>query len=423
MNWLQKTLRKLPGIRKPESEVDKLRRKYVWSLVPRNKQLQLNIGTYFKAAKMPWIRVCRRVIINRVLGLGYTINNPDKIGNDSNTSGYLDNLFKNPMGLSGSSFYEAYIDQTWDSFLITGDGFTRVHYDTVFDNTPNGLEYIPMEWMSYYEDTSQWGLKYDIERFENDEIIHFAEPSKRGGVWGESLIDALAEYLTLQVYGLKFNRNVFANDGINPNGVLNYDINIDPLDLEREIERIERDKHENPNGTLIVQGAEYIQTNSSNKEMQYIELENLIRDLTLSVYGVTPAEAGVIESGNIGGGTGDSQRRTVKDNLTGWLKLYEGAHNKILGHNAFEELFMFNEIDLEDKEKRANIEDKQIRNGTTFINEVRAGYGLDPVPWGDVPFEERTLVNLDNNYGTESLKKYKNNVYRAGLLSEWRKRG
>lgn len=212
-------------------------------------------------------------------------------------------------------------------------------------------------------------------------------------MWGESLIDALAEYLTLQVYGLKFNRNVFANDGINPNGVLNYDINIDPLDLEREIERIERDKRENPNGTLIVQGAEYIQTNSSNKEMQYIELENLIRDLTLSVYGVTPAEAGVIESGNIGGGTGDSQRRTVKDNLTGWLKLYEGAHNKILGHNAFEELFMFNEIDLEDKEKRANIEDKQIRNGTTFINEVRAGYGLDPVPWGNVPLKkEHSLI-------------------------------
>ena len=41
----------------------------------------------------------------------------------------------------------------------------------------------------------------------------------------------------------------------------------------------------------------------------------------------------------------------------------------------------------------------------------------------NVPFEERTPVNLDNNYGTESLKKYKNNVYRAGLLSEWRKRG
>ena len=54
---------------------------------------------------------------------------------------------------------------------------------------------------------------------------------------------------------------------------------------------------------------------------------------------------------------------------------------------------------------------------------MRAGYGLDPVPWGNVPFEERTPVNLDNNYGTESLKKYKNNVYRAGLLSEWRKRG
>ena len=193
--------------------------------------------------------------------------------------------------------------------------------------------------------------------------------------------------------------------------------------MDREIERIEQDKRENPNGTLIVQGAEYIQTNNSNKEMQYIELENLIRDLTLAVYGVTPAEAGVIESGNIGGGTGDSQRRTVKDNLTGWLKLYEGAHNKILGRNAFEEIFQFNEIDLEDKEKRANIEDKQIRNGSSYINEVRAGYGLEPVPWGDVPFEEKNILNMDAMAGyeanTKSLQRYKNNVYRAGLLSEW----
>lgn len=422
-NWIQKTLRKLPGIRRPDSEVNKLRHRYAWSLVPRDKRLHLNIGTYFTAAEMPWIRVCRRVIVNRVLGLGYIITNPNEQGDITVTSSYLDNLFKNPMGAYAPTFYEAYIDQTWDSFLITGDAFIRVHYDEVFDNAPNGLEYLPMEWISYYEDTDQWGLKYDLERFENDEIIHFAEPSKRGGVWGDSLIDALAEYLTLQIYGLKFNRNVFKHDGINPNGVLNYDVNIDPQDLDREIERIEKDKKENPNGTLIVQGAEYIQTNNSNKEMQYIELENLIRDLTLAVYGVTPAEAGVIESGNIGGGTGDSQRKTVKDNLTGWLKLYEGAHNKILGRNAFEEVFQFNEIDLEDKEKRANIEDKQIRNGSTFINEVRAGYGLEPVPWGDVPFEEKNILNMDAMAGyeanTKSLQRYKNNVYRAGLLSEW----
>lgn len=35
--------------------------------------------------------------------------------------------------------------------------------------------------------------------FEDDEIIHFAEPGIRGEHWGTSLIDSLAEYLTLQI--------------------------------------------------------------------------------------------------------------------------------------------------------------------------------------------------------------------------------
>ena len=39
----------------------------------------------------------------------------------------------------------------------------------------------------------------------------------------------------------------------------------------------------------------------------------------------------------------------------------------------------------ENKENRAIIEDKQLRNGTTYINEVRSGYGLEPVEWGNVP--------------------------------------
>lgn len=400
-DWINKQIRKLPGIRRPDPEVERLKRQHFWALTPRNKNLNLNIGTYFTAAKMPWIRVCRRVITNRVLGLGYIINNPSETEAIQSTTHYLDNLMKNPMGISAKTFYEEYILQTWDSFLITGDSFTRVHYDEVFDNVMNGLEFIPMEWMTYHEDTSQWGLKYDDVRFENDEIIHFAEPSKRGSVWGDALIDALAEYLALQVYGLKFNRNVFEHDGINPNGVLKYDVNMDPDDVRAEVERIEKDKKENPNGTLIIHGGEYIQTNNSNKEMQYIELENLIRDLTLSVYGVTPAEAGVIESGNIGGGTGDSQRATIKNNLTGWLKLYEGAHNKVFGHNSFEELFQFEEIDLEDKQKRAEIEDKQLRNGTLFINEVRSGYGLEPVDWGNVPMNYSQFALASN---PENLK-------------------
>ena len=417
-NWIIKSLMKLPGIREPtQSEAEKLhnmRRGYLWALKPRVKDIGLNISTYFEAGDMPWIRVCRRVIKNRVLGLGYRVTNPDEQYNTPSTVNYLNNLMKNPMGVYAGDFYETYIDRMWDSFLICGDAFARVHYDEIFDNIPVGLEFLPFEWMMYHYDTDQWGLKYNDVRFENDEIIHFSEPGIRGEKWGSSLIDSLARYLTLQIYGLKFNKSIFENNGLNPNAVLNYDINIDPDDLEREIERLEKDRKENPNGTLIVQGAEYITTQASNKEMQYIELENLVRDLTLSVYGVTPAEAGIIESGNLGGGTGESQKETVKANLSGWLKLFEGSHNKIFGRSGFEEIFKFKEIDLEDKEKRAVIEDKKLRNGSLIVNEVRAGYGLDPVSWGDTPLTYGAAGNGLNPVDDTAEKQY----YRKALMIE-----
>ena len=395
---ITKSLRKLPGIRKPRPSNLDIKRRYLWTLPARDKQLNLNTSTYFKAGTMPWIRVCRRVIKNRVLGLGFNISDPSETTVNQSNVHYLTNLFNHPMGMYSAPFFETYIVQMWDSFLVPGDAFARVHTDEVFDNVPNGLEFLPFEWMTYYKDTDQWGLKFDIRRFEDDEIIHFAEPGIRGEHWGTSLIDSLAEYLTLQIYGLQFNRKVFENDGLNPNGVLSYSIDIDPDDLEREIERLEEDKKRNPDGTLIVQGAEYIQANTSNKEMQYVELEQIIRDITLSVYGVTPAEAGIIESGNLGGGTGESQKETVKNNLTGWLKLFEGCHNKVLGRHAFEEIFRFNPMDIGDQELKANIEDKQLRNGTTYVNEVRARYGLEPVEWGDTPI----------TYGSQSINLIRN---------------
>ena len=437
-NRIKKGLQNLPGIRRPQSETDKIRNQYSWALTPRNKRYNIGIETYFDAMNMPWIKVCIRCITNRVIGLGYQINNPNEEEVNPTTTNYLNNLFKNPMGPSANTFYETYISQMFTSLLGPGDSFARVHHDKIFDNVINGLEFIPMEWMQYFTDTDQWGLKYEDVRFEDTEIIHFFDPGIRGEKWGKSLIDVLADHLTLEIYGLKFNKNIFENDGLDPSGILKYDSDIDPEDIEAEVERIEKDKKENPNGTLILQGGEFVRATSTNKEMQYIELANMIRDITLSVYGVPPAEAGVIESGNLGGGTGESQDKTMKQNITGWLRLFEGAHNKALGRNGFDEVFQFEEIDLENKLQRAQIEDNQVRNGTRYINEIRSGYGLDPVDWGNLPMnysqygvaknpsDITNVENLEQKQVEDNLVKsirnvreYKNQLYSNNLLSEW----
>lgn len=437
---INKGLKRLPGIRRPPSEADNLQKhnlqmQYYWALLQRNKNLHLNIGTYFDAMNMPWIKVCIRCITNRVVGLGYNINNPEDENVNTDNVNYLKRLMKNPMGPANPTFYEVYVSQMFRSMLGTGDAFARIHHDEIFDNVVNGIEFLPMEWLEYNIETDQWKIRNSDIYFESNELIHFHEPGIRGEKWGKSLIDVLARHLTLEIYGLKFNKSVFENDGLDPSGILKYDTDIDPEDIEAELKRIEKDKIERPDGTLILQGGEFIRATNTNKEMQFLELNNMIRDTTLSVYGVPPAEAGVIESGNLGGGTGESQDKTMKQNITGWLKLFEGAHNKILGHNGFQEVFEFEEIDLENKLQRAQIEDTQVRNGILYINEVRSKYGKEPVDWGNLPmdYSKYGVTSNPNNINSveslsdetiknsiENLRKYKNNVYKSNLLSEWR---
>lgn len=67
-------------------------------------------------------------------------------------------------------------------------------------------------------------------------------------------------------------------------------------------------------------------------------------------------------------------------------RLIEDQFNRILGHHGFDEVFQYVLEDIENKEVRASIEDKRLRNNILTINEVRAGYDETPVEWGDKPF-------------------------------------
>lgn len=436
LNNVMKSIRKLPVLRRPSSVTDDLKRQYYWSLISRNKQLNLNIGTYYEAMEMPDVYTSINVITNRVLGLSYSIHSENEFSNNLNNVNYLTNLMANPMGLKDNeTFYETYLIQMFGSALGPGDAFAVIHHDEVFDNVINGLEYIPMDWIQYYEDTDQWGLRYNNKRFESDEIIHFGKPGSRKSKWFKSPIDSLAQLLTLNIYGLKANINTFKDNYINPNGVLKYDADIDPEDIEREIERIEKDKRENPNGTLVIQGGEFINMGNTNKDMQYLEMCTMIRDTTFRVYGIPPAEAGIIESGNLGGGTADGQDKTMKKTLTAYLKLFERTHNRIFGRHGFEEVFRFEEIDLENKLQRAQIESTQLHDGVTYINEVRSGYGLDPVNWGNVPMNypsfglaltpQSTNINplgeapTDTDIGEaiKTVRLYKNSLYKNRMIN------
>ena len=80
----------------------------------------------------------------------------------------------------------------------------------------------------------------------------------------------------------------------------------------------------------------------------------------------------------------------------------------MLGRSAFHEYFRYNDLDIEDKLVKAQIEDIRIKNGTLLPNEVRKGYGQEPI------YDTSLIPSTQKN-----LKMYKNALENEGLLKHY----
>ena len=377
----------LPGIRRPErsSLVDVFMNEYGWSFTTPDKHIG-DLRTYYDAYdSCVWVRRCCGVICDEILSTGYQINNPNKEQVNFEKVNYLTDLFNAPGGKYAEDTFSSFIKQIVPSWKVTGDAFIEVNHDKLFGNVPNGFRFIPTELMGYDYELGAWCLRNTEHVFEPENLIHIYEPkiTIRGSKWGTSLIDTASMDIALEVLGLGHNKDIFSNHGLDPRGVLNFDKDVSSNIVTANIARFKKEKEKK--GMIVTQGANYQATNNSNRDMEFLALLQYARDRIITMFGVPPAKVGIIETGNIGTGTGESQDKNFGKVINGDCRVIEDAFNKNLGRSGFQELFEFIREDHENKLNRAEIEDKQLRNGTTFINEVRSGYGLDPVEWGNVP--------------------------------------
>lgn len=383
---IQKRLQNLPGIRRPakDSLYDLFMQDYGWSFQKSNKP-DGDLHVYYNALNNVYVSQCIQVYCDESLNAGFNITNQDTEVTDESKVNYLTQLFNDPQGKYHELTFAMLNSQIWTSWLATGDCFIEVNHDEVFDNIPIGFKYVPTELICYFEDTDQWGLRNTEYRYEQDELIHIYQPGVeiRNNRWGKSVIDKIGLSIALEFLGMKHNKEIFEDNGIDPRGILSFDPEVGRAKAVQEIERIKNNK--NKKGLLAVIGANYQRTNNTNRDMDFLNLMTYSRDRIITAFGVQPSKIGVRETASLGSGTGESQDKDFKKTLSGKCKIIEGQFNKVLGRNGFNEVFQYNEIDIEDKQKRAEIEDKQLRNGTMFINEVRSGYGLEPVDWGNVP--------------------------------------
>lgn len=138
------------------------------------------------------------------------------------------------------------------------------------------------------------------------------------------------------------------------------------------------------------------------KELQQRKVEEILntldqkRDEIVATYGVPPAEAGIIESGNLGGGTGESQRKTFLVNTCQPLaelvleKLNFHLVNQGFGITDWH--VKFGEVDMRDSQVIEAIRDMRLRNGSWTLNKYRTTIGEPAVDGGD----DAVLVDRQN---------------------------
>ena len=120
------------------------------------------------------------------------------------------------------------------------------------------------------------------------------------------------------------------------------------------------------------------------------------RDEILSGYGVPPSKVGVIEAGNLGGGTGTAQDKTFRVNTCGPIqeivleKFTFTLLNQCFGVTDW--AIRFGVVDWRDDEVIEVIRDQRIRNGSWTLNRARSDIGEPPVPGGD----DAILVDRQN---------------------------
>ena len=433
---IKKGIQKLPGIRRPQdhSLYNTFLGSYAWAQRRSNKPAG-DFDVYYQALNNVYVHRCIQVEIDSLLATGFQINNLNENEINIARTNYLYNLFNNPQGHKSEVTYPMFHSQYIRSFEGTGDAFIELNHEELFQQKiPTGLTYIPSELLKWYSDTEQWGFRQMDIRYEPEELIHIHEPDikLKGSKWGMCKIDKIGLAIAIMFTGMKYNKNILDNDGIDPKAIISFDKDMDDESFNNEIARLTALKNNGKKGgTLALKGGVFTSPSVNIRDMDWEKLLTFSRDMIITAYGSQPSMVGVIETANLGTGSGESQKKNFKDTLQGRAKFIEGAYNKALGHNGFDELFKFTDLDIEDKLNRAQIEDIRLKNGSLSINEVRSGYGEQPVAWGNVPMNYQNYAVTPNilnptmiqplggdlEKSITTVQKYKSQLYNSNIIN------
>lgn len=223
--------------------------------------------------------------------------------------------------------------------------------------------------------------------FDPDQIIHFSLDAPRGGLYGVSPAQKALLPATAWLYTMATLKECFRR-GDPPR--IHVDLNhYSDTDVQRWREQyiVYNLGPKAVGEPITTTGGGVVQVLDPRKVVDYLDTARQLRDEIICAFGVPPSKLGIIETGNLGGGTGEAQDKTFRVNTVipiGNLILEKlNFHLLQQGFGIYDYHLNFGEIDFRDSKIVEEIRDLRLRNGSYTLNRYRDEIGEPPVPGGD----------------------------------------
>lgn len=243
-------------------------------------------------------------------------------------------------------------------------------------------------------------------QFEPHEVVHIKLDSPAGGLYGIGPTQKAETVVTEWLFASALVMEVF-RQGDPPKLHVDWPLQLQDTEIERlsDMSRSRNRGLKNIGNPFHTKGGGKVQELQLNRITEYLAAIDQKRDEIVGTYHVPPAEAGIIESGNIGGGTGSSQFKTFKVIACAPIAavILEKLTSVILRQGFGIEGWRarFGEYDWRDDKVVDDISSSRLRDGRWTLNRARAEIGEPPVPGGD----QAILVDRQNMVVWDDVQK------------------
>jgi HK97 family phage portal protein len=348
--------------------------------------------TYYKVfLGNQWVSGCVNVIAKRITSGGWECVEVDQgKGDPANKERIQDLLrfenleedflqFLRSIATDILVFGEAYCELVWEGGAVVG----LYMIDAVSMTTHFDKHGVVIKYTQTLERSTQ------TVDFEPDQIIRWWLPDPRAKKKALSPIEHLKDPVYLEQSMITWVEKFF-KQGTRPN----YSVELGPDTGVEDAQRYVKFFKENYTGIqnahvppVMYGGGKIVECGNGTIDIDFDKGQDKQRDRVLAVYGVPPAELNIIESGNLGGGTGESQNKAFMYNTVIPIEqiILEKFNYRVIqkGLGIYDYAIKTRSADYRDDQVISNIEDKAVRNGTLTINEARAERGRSPVEGGD----------------------------------------